>query len=38
MTNTPYDIAWCPGCGNFAIRGALEEALSDLPSHRSRSS
>jgi len=30
MTNTPYDIAWCPGCGNFAIRSALEEALSDL--------
>ena len=30
MTTLPYDIAWCPGCGNFAIRGALEEALSDL--------
>lgn len=30
MTALPYDIAWCPGCGNFAIRGALEEALSEL--------
>ena len=25
------DIAWCPGCGNFAIRDALEKALGDLP-------
>lgn len=24
------DIAWCPGCGNFAILRALKEALSEL--------
>ena len=24
------DIAWCPGCGNFAIRKALMAALEDL--------
>lgn len=24
------EIAWCPGCGNFAIRNALMTALSDL--------
>jgi 2-oxoglutarate ferredoxin oxidoreductase subunit beta len=24
------DIAWCPGCGNFPIRIALEEALKEL--------
>ena len=24
------DIAWCPGCGNFAILNALKEALSEL--------
>ncbi|MFH1027723.1 MAG: thiamine pyrophosphate-dependent enzyme [Pseudomonadota bacterium] len=25
------DTAWCPGCGNFAIRDVLEKALPDLP-------
>ena len=25
------DIAWCPGCGNFAIRDVLEKALPELP-------
>jgi 2-oxoglutarate ferredoxin oxidoreductase subunit beta len=25
------DIAWCPGCGNFAIRDVLEHALHELP-------
>lgn len=30
MTKLPYDIAWCPGCGNFAIRDALAEALNEL--------
>jgi 2-oxoglutarate ferredoxin oxidoreductase subunit beta len=25
------DIAWCPGCGNFAIRDALEKALQEIP-------
>src|SRR5512136_2357086 len=24
------DMAWCPGCGNFAILTALKEALSEL--------
>jgi len=24
------ETAWCPGCGNFAIREALSEALADL--------
>ena len=28
---TKIDIAWCPGCGNFAIRDALEKALHELP-------
>ena len=30
------DTAWCPGCGNFSIREALSEALSELalPPHR----
>jgi 2-oxoglutarate/2-oxoacid ferredoxin oxidoreductase subunit beta len=30
MTALPYDIAWCPGCGNFAIRSALAEAINEL--------
>ena len=25
------DIAWCPGCGNFAIRDVLEAVLLELP-------
>ncbi|MDD5170453.1 MAG: thiamine pyrophosphate-dependent enzyme [Syntrophales bacterium] len=25
------EIAWCPGCGNFAIRDVLEKVLGDLP-------
>jgi len=25
------DIAWCPGCGNFAIRDVLEKTLAELP-------
>jgi 2-oxoglutarate/2-oxoacid ferredoxin oxidoreductase subunit beta len=25
------EIAWCPGCGNFAIRDTLEKALQELP-------
>jgi len=30
------ETAWCPGCGNFAIRQALAEALSELclPPHQ----
>lgn len=30
------ETAWCPGCGNFAIREALADALSELelPPHR----
>jgi 2-oxoglutarate ferredoxin oxidoreductase subunit beta len=26
----PIDIAWCPGCGNFAILRAVKEALAEL--------
>jgi 2-oxoglutarate/2-oxoacid ferredoxin oxidoreductase subunit beta len=25
------EIAWCPGCGNFAIREALEKVLQEIP-------
>jgi pyruvate/2-oxoacid:ferredoxin oxidoreductase beta subunit len=25
-----HNIAWCPGCGNFAIRSALVGALEEL--------
>ncbi len=28
---TKDDMAWCPGCGNFAIRDVLEKVLADLP-------
>lgn len=28
--NNINEIAWCPGCGNFPIRDALEEALAEL--------
>jgi 2-oxoglutarate/2-oxoacid ferredoxin oxidoreductase subunit beta len=28
---TKVETAWCPGCGNFAIRDALEKALGELP-------
>ncbi|MBW2057706.1 MAG: 2-oxoacid ferredoxin oxidoreductase [Deltaproteobacteria bacterium] len=26
----PSPIAWCPGCGNFAILGAVKQALADM--------
>ncbi|MBN1614771.1 MAG: 2-oxoacid ferredoxin oxidoreductase, partial [Deltaproteobacteria bacterium] len=29
-TTVKKEIAWCPGCGNFAIRAALEKALVEL--------
>jgi 2-oxoglutarate ferredoxin oxidoreductase subunit beta len=29
MTKT--DMAWCPGCGNYAIRDVLEKVLQELP-------
>ena len=30
------ETAWCPGCGNFAIRDCVVDALVrlDLPPHR----
>ncbi|MGM0471464.1 MAG: 2-oxoacid:ferredoxin oxidoreductase subunit beta [Bacillota bacterium] len=28
--NPQQETAWCPGCGNFPLRTALAEALSDL--------
>jgi 2-oxoglutarate ferredoxin oxidoreductase subunit beta len=30
MNDVDYDIAWCPGCGNYGIRDILKEALSEL--------
>jgi 2-oxoglutarate ferredoxin oxidoreductase subunit beta len=30
MDDVAYDIAWCPGCGNYRIRDALKQALTDL--------
>ena len=30
MHRVGYDMAWCPGCGNYAIREALKEALAGL--------
>jgi 2-oxoglutarate ferredoxin oxidoreductase subunit beta len=30
MKEATYDIAWCPGCGNYAIRQALKGVLADL--------
>jgi 2-oxoglutarate ferredoxin oxidoreductase subunit beta len=28
-TNTEYDFKWCPGCGDFGVRRALEFAMKD---------
>ena len=25
--NPEYDFAWCPGCGDFGVRRALQVAL-----------
>jgi len=30
------DTAWCPGCGNFAIRDVLEKVIRELPVPRKR--
>jgi 2-oxoglutarate ferredoxin oxidoreductase subunit beta len=30
------ETAWCPGCGNFAIRDVLERVIGELPVPRSR--
>ncbi|MFW9886809.1 MAG: thiamine pyrophosphate-dependent enzyme [Candidatus Thorarchaeota archaeon] len=30
MSSVEYDIAWCPGCGNYGIREVLKEVLSEL--------
>ncbi len=27
---TDYKVTWCPGCGNFAIKTALHQALTEL--------
>ena len=27
--NPEYDFAWCPGCGDFGVRRAVEFALTD---------
>ncbi len=28
-TNPEYDFKWCPGCGDFGVRRALESAMED---------
>ena len=28
--NEKLDISWCPGCGNFAIKASLSNALTEL--------
>ena len=30
MEGVTYDIAWCPGCGNYQIREILQHALEEL--------
>lgn len=30
MNDVKYDIAWCPGCGNYQIRNVLMLALAEL--------
>jgi 2-oxoglutarate ferredoxin oxidoreductase subunit beta len=30
MNDVSYDIAWCPGCGNYRIRDVLKQVLADL--------
>jgi 2-oxoglutarate ferredoxin oxidoreductase subunit beta len=30
MDKVDYDIAWCPGCGNFAIREIMKRALLEI--------
>ena len=30
MDRVGYDIAWCPGCGNYAIREVVKRALAEL--------
>jgi len=30
MNDVQYDIAWCPGCGNYQIRNALMLVLAEL--------
>jgi 2-oxoglutarate ferredoxin oxidoreductase subunit beta len=30
MDDVNYDIAWCPGCGNYRIRDVLKQVLADL--------
>jgi 2-oxoglutarate ferredoxin oxidoreductase subunit beta len=30
MNKVDYDIAWCPGCGNYQIRNTLKKALVEL--------
>ena len=27
--NPEYDFKWCPGCGDFGVRRALEVAMTD---------
>ena len=29
VNNPEYDFKWCPGCGDFGVRRALEKSLTD---------
>ena len=33
---TKIETAWCPGCGNFAIRDVLEKVIRELPVPKNR--
>jgi 2-oxoglutarate ferredoxin oxidoreductase subunit beta len=30
MNNVGYDIAWCPGCGNYPLRKIMQSTLAEL--------
>ena len=30
MDSVQYDIAWCPGCGNYSVREVVKETLNEL--------
>ena len=34
--NSEYDFVWCPGCGDFGVRRALEFALTNYTSEHEK--
>jgi len=32
--NPVYDFKWCPGCGDFGVKVAIEQALAGIPELR----